>query len=709
MKHLMLSAAAIIVLGACSNSTHSPKDTPFTSVQQLKKVEVNETVFGRQISDPYRWMETDDKTLREWMSHAADQTDAALTSLPGYSELYQELLTQSAVGDVANSLSLHGSKVIHLSKKEQDEIAKLYIKDGKHERVLVDPADFKSNPDDNTAIHNYRLSPKGKTLAFHISPNGSEIGQMYFMDVQSGALLDHKLPDIWGEFEVNWIDEDNLFATVMSYVEPSDPLQGMQGVSYHLPSKKLTIEMGPNAQSPSAPQIALNEFPIMSAQPNSEWLMTRTVGARPDGRLLIKKKTSKNWINLAGYDDRIISNTLKDDVLYFVTQKDAPNGKLMKLDLAVSQSLDDAQQIIAHSDLLIHDVLAAKDKLYVQYKENGVHGLYEVNGNQHSIVPLPQKGVLSDLSVDPETGTLSFGLQTPKQPKAYFYYNKGQVSQSEFGKPAVEAPEGFEVIREYALSADGTQVPITIFKSAHSADKVAPAIIYGYGGYGRSLEPYYRNKMFPFLKKGAIWANCHVRGGGEKGRKWHEGGRGKNKPNGHADFIACAEHLVKTGRSKPGMMGAYGGSMAGTLIGPAVLKRPDLFQHAVLRVAILNPLRVLHAQNGANQLGELGDPRTQEGFESIWHMDAYEQLEHVTRYPDIMISVGLNDQRVELWQSGKFAARYVEQGKGDLLIIRANKKGGHGVGSSEQQSAKVYADVYAFMLNRAGHPDFQIN
>ncbi|OHU96467.1 hypothetical protein BIW53_03825 [Pseudoalteromonas byunsanensis] len=706
----MLSTAAIIVLGACASYTSAPKeDTPFTSVQRLKKIEVNETVFGRPVSDPYRWMEQDDKTLRDWMSKAADQTDAVLTSMPGYSDLYQELLTQSAVGDVTSSLSLHSGKTIHLTKKEQDDIAKLYIKEGKHERVLVDPADFKSNPDDNTAIHNYRLSPKGKTLAFHISPNGSEIGKMYFMDVESGKLLDHKLPDIWGEFRVNWVDENRLFATVMTYLEPSDPLQGMQVISYHLPSKKLTIEMGPNAESPSAPKIELNEFPFMSTQPNGEWIMAETGGARPDGRLLIKKKTDQNWLELADYDDRIISVAFKDDVLYLVTQKDAPNGKLIKLDLAMSQSLEDAQVIIAQGETDIRAVLCAKDKLYVKYKENGADGLYEVKNNKLSSVPLPQKGVLSNLTIDPTNDVLSFALETPKQPMTYYHYSQGKVSQTQFGKPAIEAPEGFEVISEYATSEDGTQVPITIFKSVHSQDKVAPAIIYGYGGYGTSLEPYYRSKMFPFLKKGAIWANCHVRGGGEKGRKWHEGGRGKNKPNGHADYIACAEHLVKTGRSEPGMMGAFGSSMAGTLIGPAVLKRPDLFQHAVLNVAILNPLRVLYAQNGANQLGELGDPRTQEGFEAIWKMDAYEQLEHVTRYPDIMISVGLNDQRVELWQSGKFAARYVDQGKGELLIIRANKKGGHGVGSSNQQAAKIYADVYAFTLNRAGHPDFQIN
>ncbi|WP_440055257.1 prolyl oligopeptidase family serine peptidase [Pseudoalteromonas sp. T1lg65] len=708
MKRISLSIAAVILASACSTSTKSPTENPFSPLATVKKQPVNETIFGKQISDPYRWMENDEETVRKWMSNASTQTDTTLTNLPGYSALYEELLTQKTRGDVTHSLITFDGRAFHLTQKAQDDIAKLYIQDGEEDRILVDPNDYRLKPENIAAIHNFSLSPEGKTLAFHVSQNGTEIGKMYFLDVASGKLLDHSLPDIWGEFPVVWVDENNFYATVMSYIDPNDSLIGLQSISYHLPSKKLTIEVGPNAESKSAPKLAPSEGAIMYADSESEWQLIASSAARLNQRQLVKKASDTDWVQVADYPEHVISSSLINGNLYMVSQKNAPNGQLLKLDLNVSQSFDDAEVLIKETDRLIHTVIASKNNLYVKYSENGVEGLYELKNNKIATITLPEQGVITDLTIDPITSNPSFALESPKKASRYYYLNNGKVVANRFSTPSVEAPIGFKVSRESALSADGTEVPITIYQSAKSEGKTVPALIWAYGSYGYSLRPTFNPNMFPFLNRGAIWIDCHVRGGGEKGQSWHVDGKGPNKPNGHSDLIACAEHLVKTGRSKPGMIGGYSGSMGGTLIGPAVLKRPDILSHAVVTVAILNPLRILHAQNGENQISEIGDPRTKAGFEALWAMDSYEQLNHAQRYPDIMLDVGLHDKRVSIWHSGKFAARYTEKGRGGVIAIRADAKSGHGLGGGTvSQKAKKYADIFAFMLNRSGHPEFQ--
>src|SRR5690606_39196792 len=195
--------------------------------------------------------------------------------------------------------------------------------------------------------------------------------------------------------------------------------------------------------------------------------------------------------------------------------------------------------------------------------------------------------------------------------------------------------------RRLVTSADGTQVPLVLLLPPDHGPGPAPTLLEGYGSYGIMMtDPYYLSMYFGFLLSGGVIALCGTRGGGERGRGWHDAGRAANKPNAHADLIAAAEELVRSGVTRPDMLTVAGASAGALLAPPVAMKRPDL--------------------------------------------------------PDTMLVVGLNDVRVPSWLAAKFAARALERfGDRRLVLVRADQEGGHGVGHGVDQWVDDMTDMFA--------------
>jgi len=216
-----------------------------------------------------------------------------------------------------------------------------------------------------------------------------------------------------------------------------------------------------------------------------------------------------------------------------------------------------------------------------------------------------------------------------------------------------------------------------------------------------SATAFYNRNAIAFIAEGGALAYCGVRGGGERGRPWHEAGRGLNKANGHADLIACAETLKANGISTARGPVVTGASMGGTLVSPAAIKKPETFAAMVPMVGVLNATRIGAAQNGANQFAEMGDPNTAEGFRALMGMDAYQMLRTARDIPDTLLTIGLTDNRVAPWMSAKFAARAADRFPQRTVWLRADTQAGHGIGSAEDDVMALNADIYAFTWDRS--------
>jgi len=223
--------------------------------------------------------------------------------------------------------------------------------------------------------------------------------------------------------------------------------------------------------------------------------------------------------------------------------------------------------------------------------------------------------------------------------------------------------------------------------------------VYGYGAYGSSQSPGFSATRQAWIEKGGIIAVAHVRGGGERGRRWQDDGSRDKKMNGIADFIACGQYLVDHHYTQPSRLAAQGGSMGGILVGRTITERPDLFAAANIGVGFVNPLRLLAGENGANQKVELGDPATEAGYRGLYAMDPYLHVAANTAYPAVIFTIGLNDHRVPPWMSAKMAARLRASTTSDRpILVRVDSDSGHGIGNTRDQAFAERADVWAFFL-----------
>jgi prolyl oligopeptidase len=205
-----------------------------------------------------------------------------------------------------------------------------------------------------------------------------------------------------------------------------------------------------------------------------------------------------------------------------------------------------------------------------------------------------------------------------------------------------------------------------------------------------------------WVKRGAIYASCYVRGSGARGKSWHLAGIKTNKENGVNDFIACAEYLIKGKYTVARRLTAIGTSAGGVLVGGALTKRPDLFTAAVLRVPLVNLLRLEETSVGSGNTTEFGSVKVASEFHDLLASDPYHRIRDRVRYPAILLTTGVHDPRVPAWQPAKFAARLQAVGHGRPVLLRVESDAGHGLGSTQTQLEEEYADIYSFALWQSG-------
>ena len=271
-------------------------------------------------------------------------------------------------------------------------------------------------------------------------------------------------------------------------------------------------------------------------------------------------------------------------------------------------------------------------------------------------------------------------------------------------------PAAYEQRREWATAPDGTRVPISlVYRRGVQPDGTAPGLLYGYGAYEITYDPYFSVARLSLLDRGFVYAMAHVRGGGEMGRRWYDEGKMDRKVNTFTDFIACADHLVETGWVAPDRLVAEGGSAGGLLIGAVVNMAPDRFRavHAAVPfvdalTTILDPTLPLTVP----EWEEWGNPLHDE--EVYRYMRSYTPYENVTaaQYPAILATTSLNDTRVHYVEPAKWVARLRDTVTNDEverpILLRTEMVAGHGGRSGRYDAWKQYAWELAFLMDQVG-------
>jgi prolyl oligopeptidase len=687
-----------------------------------RTVDVIDHEFGLVAPDPYRWMEGGENAeATAWLKAHGDHGRATIAKLPGRDALHARVRELGLARSGLWGTQIQSGVTIQSSLPANVQLARLVVrdKDGS-ERILIDP-DKLGSADRHASLNAYSLSPDGKRVGYVIAMGGGEVGAIHVMDIASGKELADTTDRIWGEFAPQWLpDSSGYFYTQMVPPPPGgDPIAGMIARLHKLgdsADKDITI-IGRDAGATLA--LAPQEFPIISVQPGTAWVVAVAAGARSEYRIAVAKLADLDrkgsgktpWKIVAEYSDGVENMVLHGDRIYLQTYKDAPNRKLISVPLA-SPAIAKARVEVAEDPAgTLAWIAPAKDAVYIVHDAGGRARLSRwAWAGKATTIQLPIEGWIGEGATDVLRDGITFELENWLRIGAFHRYDpaKKLVSPAGFGMTSPSDTSMYAVTDVEVASFDGAKVPLSILHRKDIAlDGSHPTLVEGYGAYGVSIHPGYGETRLAWLERGGVIAIAHVRGGGEKGRQWQDDGSRDKKLNGIRDLIACGEYLVDKKYTSRAKLGAQGGSAGGILVGRAITERPDLFAAVNISVGMVNPLRLLAAQNGANQIAEVGDPRTEAGYKQIFAMDPYQHVAPATAYPAVLFTVGLNDNRVTPWMTSKMAARLMASTtSGKPILIRTEDDAGHGIGSTRDQAYAETADVWSFLLHSFGDPAF---
>lgn len=266
------------------------------------------------------------------------------------------------------------------------------------------------------------------------------------------------------------------------------------------------------------------------------------------------------------------------------------------------------------------------------------------------------------------------------------------------------------VVEEIEIDGhDGEKIPLSLIYNKNIKKNSQNIVMMdSYGSFGISMRPSFSLRRLLWVMEGGIYAIAHVRGGGEKGDTWHKGGYKATKPNTWKDFISCAEFLIKNKYTSSKKIAIWSGSAGGILIGRAITDRPNLFTVAVVEFGSLNIIRSIVHANGDNIAKEFGSIKDPKEFKNLLEMDAYQHIKEKERYPATLLTAGLNDPRVPVWNTIKFGARLQKantSNKPNFLLI--DSESGHAKDDPKLKEFERYANILSFALWQTKHPDYQ--
>lgn len=700
--------------------------------------DVVETYFGTQVADPYRYMEKfQDPAVQAWVRGQADYADRTLGALPGRAALRKRIaeLDAGAPYTLYAITRRPSGDLFYLKQLAGENVAKIYTRDGKTsaERLLVDPETFpKKDPKDHFTLSFYRVSPDGSKLLYGFAASGSEETTLRVFDLEMGRDLPDSIDRMEAEYAYpTWLPDSKSFTYSRRRKLPAD-VPATEGYKFTAAFRHIVGEdpdndpmiLGARAAgkpAPGSPPFGEMDFPAVIVTSDSKWAVGQvkhgdetdiSIYAAPLDAL---GSAEIKWTKVCDRADQVTDFAVHGDDIYLLTAADAPRYRVVRTGVAAPDFVR-AAVVVPPGEYVIDSVAAASDALYVGVLEGVPHKLlrvaYEKNAKPQSI-PLPDGEPSAFMaSVQPDLSGLLLETQAWTHEGKIYRYDAatGRVTDAQLSPHGkFDAPEGITSTEVLVRSHDGALVPLSIIhRSDLKLDGENPTQLTGYGAYGHTMPMNYDPTNLAWLERGGVIAYAHVRGGGAFGKPWHHGGRKATKPNTWKDFIACAGYLVSKGYTRPAKLAGKGGSAGGILIGRAITERPDLFAAANIAVGCTDMIRFETTTNGPPNVPEFGTVTKEDEFRGLLAMSTIHQIRDGEKYPAVILTHGINDPRVEPWESAKATARFqAATGSGKPVLFRVDYHSGHGIGSTRQQRQEEKADLWSFFLWQFGDKAFQ--
>lgn len=692
-------AAGIALVSCASNSGVKKSNMNYPSTKTVAHTDV---YFGTEVKDPYRWLEDDRSAeTKQWVKEQSEFTEKYLAKIPFREQMRKELRAIWNYEKVSAPFKEGKYEYFYKNNGLQPQ-AVLYRKsaDGKTE-VFLDPNTM--SKDGTTSLSSVSFTKDGTLVAYAISEGGSDWVKIITMDVETKKIIGEP---ILAKFSgASWLNNEGFFYSKYDQPKDGSMLSGMTDM-HQVYFHKLGTPSSQDKRIIGGKDFK-RRYLYVSVTDDQKYLILSGANATYGNEIYIRKASDKKGKFIpvqTGYKQstNIIDND--GDTFYAITDKDAPNKKLVKFSL---KNPSQWTTVIPETENVL-SISTGGGYLFAKYIKDAVSYViqYDYNGRKIREISLPGKGTAGGFSGKKTEKNIYFSFSNYIMPSTTYSYHVENGTSDLYYRPNVKFnPDDYVSEQVFFTSKDGTKVPMMIsYKKGLKKDGKNPTILYGYGGFNISLTPSFSVVNAIWMENGGIYAVPNLRGGGEYGKKWHVAGTKMQKRNVFEDFIAAGEYLQKNGYTSPNYMALSGRSNGGLLVGATMTMRPDLAKVAFPGVGVLDMLRYNQFTAGAGWAYDYGT--AQDSKEMFEYLKGYSPVHNVHEgvcYPSTMVITGDHDDRVVPAHSFKFGAELQKkQACSSPTLMRIEINAGHGAGRSTEQVIGENTDLLSFALYEMG-------
>ncbi len=557
-------------------------------------------------------------------------------------------------------------------------------------------------------LTSFNVSPDNSKVVYGIDTESRRKYTLYVKDLQTNEVLDTKIKNTTGS--TAWSSNSNNFF----YVKKNEQTLRPEKVFLHDISKPKDLDTFIFYEEDETFTVQVNEskskeyiFLSSLSTLTSEYKFIKSSEPFSDFRL-IQKRTKNLEYSVSHFKDKF----------YIINNKDgAHNYKISKTSIT-NPSSENWIDILGHRDhVLLEDFEIFNDHWVVTERENGLtrFKVKRWDETEDYFIPLPGETYSLSRSLNPnfETSNFRFAYNSLTIPTTIFEYNmnsktKKILKQRKVPKSKFKSDNYIEK-RLWADSRDGVKIPLSlVYHKDTELDLNTPLLLYAYGSYGYTIDPYFSSNRLSLLDRGFIYAIVHVRGGEYLGRSWYEAGKLFNKKNTFNDFIDSTNFLISNGISSPDHIHAMGGSAGGLLMGAILNEAPSLYKSVIASVPFVDVITTMLDKSiplTTGEYDEWGNPNNEKYYNYIKSYSPYDNIKKQD-YPNIMVTSGYHDSQVQYWEPTKWVAKLRgHKTDSNVLFLVTNMEAGHSGPSGRFNSLRETANEYAFLLQLEGKVD----
>ncbi|MCB0762015.1 MAG: S9 family peptidase [Flavobacteriales bacterium] len=664
--------------------------------------------FWMRLSDEQKNAETPDAQTQEVLDYLNAENDYCDQKLAHTKEL-QETLYNEIVGRIAQTDMSVPSKVNgywYYNRYEEGQDYAFYCRkmgemDAPEEVLLDGPAMGKGL--DYFAVGGLSVSTNNEILIYGVDTVSRRQYTLYFKNLTTGEMYADKIENTTGS--ATWANDNKTVfytrkdpVTLRSYRIYKHVL-GTDAASDELVYEETdeTFSCGVY-KTKSRKYIMIGSWQTLSSEyrfldadnPNGEWTVVQP-----------RERDLEYRVSHYGDD------------FYITTNLNARNFRLMKTPVATPGKSHWTEMIAHREDVLLEGIEIFKDFLIIEERKDGLSQIriQKWDGSEDYYMEFQDPAYTAYVGYNPEfdTHTLRYGYTSLTTPSSTYEYDLLARERTLLKQQEVVggfSPDEYVSERIYATAADGTKVPVSlVYRKGTPLDGTAPLLLYGYGSYGNSIDPYFSSVRLSLLDRGFIYAIAHIRGGQEMGRHWYEDGKLLKKRNTFTDFIDCGNYLMAEGYTSKGNLYAMGGSAGGLLMGAIVNMAPDMWNGVVAAVPFVDVVTTMLDESiplTTGEWDEWGNPNDKAYYDYMKSYSPYDNVE-AKAYPNMLVTTGYWDSQVQYWEPAKWVALLRDVKTDDhLLLMHCDMESGHGGASGRFKTHRENALVFAFLLDLAG-------